>query len=209
MNNSKELYIDSGINSYIDIVFARTYFFETNPELKNIILGGKIKIDYNNTIEREYSPFYDCLYYPTVSKVKCANQYDKNDWQKLQQEIESRIDTELPTYEIYYTNRLNNELSYFLKSVFQATLYPQEFPNNIGFEYFINQYHFIYKNFPDKKRNQEYKQLWIKVLENLKNDNTVVKMDFSGNKIPLGNFVVNQLNWLIEKIKFEQIHPIK
>jgi hypothetical protein len=200
MNDTREIYIDSGIHKYIDIVFGRTYFLELSQELKSVIQSSQIKIDYNTADSKAYSPFYDCLYYPTVSTTKCGDQFDANDWQKLEEEIEKHLGKNLPTYQIYSTRRLNNELCYFLKNVFQATLHPQELSSNIGFEYFLNQYWFLYNNFPDKDKKEDFKHFWVKVLENLKNDQCVTRMSFDGQFRPLGNYVINSLDWLTERI---------
>lgn len=200
MNDTREIYIDNGIHTYIDIVFGRTYFFELTHELKAIIQNSQIKIDYNSKDSKNYSPAYDCLYYPTVSTTKCGDQFDANDWQKLEEEIEKNLGKQLPTYQIYSTRRLTNELCYFLKNVFQATLHPQELPSNIGFEYFVNQYRFLYNNFPDSDKREDFKKFWIKVLENLKNDQCVARLGFDEKFRPLGNYVIDSLDRLIQRI---------
>jgi hypothetical protein len=201
MENTRELYIDREIHKYVDIVFGRTYFNMLSDNLKDYIQTGKIQVDYNQKDSKEFSPTYDCLYYPTVSTTKCGDVFDANDWQKLEQEIEKHIDTFLPTYELYSVRRLINEQKYFLKLIFQTILHPQEFSSNIGFEYFLNQYTFLYKNFKNETEKEELKNFTIRVIENLKNDPCVNKMGYDGKFYPLGNFATNPLEWLINKIQ--------
>ncbi|MFZ4105977.1 hypothetical protein [Flavobacterium sp.] len=150
---------------------------------------------------REFSPTYDCLYYPTVSTTKCSDQFDANDWQNLEQEIEKHIGILLPTYEIYSIRRLINEQKYFLKLIFQAILHPQEFPSNIGFEYFLNQYTFLFNNFTEVTHKEDFKNFTLNVLKNLKNDSSVTRLGFDGKFYPLGIFAISSLDWLINKIQ--------
>jgi hypothetical protein len=200
MYQTNNHYIDIGTNKYVDIVFGRTYFLVLTGELKKIIQTGQIKIDYNTSDNKTYSPFCDCLYYPTVSTSKCGDQFDANDWRKLEEELVKYSGKDLPTFQIYSLKRLTNELCYFLKIVFCSKLHPQEMPINFGFEYFVNQYWFIYNNFPELNKKDEYKDFWINVLENLKNDNCVTRMGFDGHFWPLGNYVADSLEWLKKQI---------
>ena len=201
MNETRELYIETGIHKYVDIVYGRTYHNRLSNDLKQLIQTSNIQIDYNNIDSKAYSPVYDCLYYPTVSTTKCCDQFDSSDWEKLELEIEKFEGKMIPTFQIYSTRRLNNELCYFLKVAIQASLHPQELPSNIGFEYFVNHFWFIYNNLPDKEKRDEFKSFWNQLLENLKNDQCVTRLGFDGMFKPLGNYVINSLDWLIQQIR--------
>lgn len=199
----EEVRVSQSIQRYIDIVYGRTYFLETDQAFKSIIENDLIQLDYATKKTEEFSPAYDCLYYPTVSDTKCSNQFTQEDWNKFENELTKLKGEELPTFEIYTFKRLTNELCFFLKHTFQNALNPHFGLNDFGPEYFINQYFFIYRNFPADKKDV-FKRFWVQVLENLKTDGSVLRLSFDGTFQPIGNFAGASIDELISDINNEK-----
>ena len=199
MEQGRELYIETGIHSLVDIVYSKTYR-TLNPDFKRCLQITHIKLDASIADGRQYLPPFDCLYYPTVNPKKCTDDYDGSDWVMFEQELEKYTGKPLPTFQYYKLNRLTNELCYFLKLAIHATLNPQEGIGTWGFDYFIRHYSFISANFPDKQFENDYEDLWCDLLENLKTDRTNMRMGYDGNFYPLGQFILKQIDWLKAKI---------
>lgn len=201
MNDSQEVHIDHSIHRYVDVVFDKTTFTSQSNELKSCIQSKHFRVDYNSKDRSAFSPYHDCLYYPSVSSSKCSHEFDANDWLKLEAEISNDPNCELPTYEIYRLRRLNFELTYFLKMAFHSIRFPGFLPLTNGFEYFVNQYLFIEEHFPEQRLVQEYKNYWLQVLENLKTDGTVKTLLDDGKFYPIGILFRNQIDWLQSRIQ--------
>jgi hypothetical protein len=199
MAQGTELYIETGIHTLIDIVYGRVYR-QTNPALINCIKNATIKLDLDKADSKQYLPPFDCLYYPTVSPDKCADDFDENDWNKLEDEISKNIGKSLPTYQFYKLQRLTNELRYFLKIALQSSLNPEEGIGTLGFEYFVRHFYFITDNFSQKDLQDEYENFWCLILEQLKTDASVTRLGYDGTFYPLGLFALKQIEWMKVKI---------
>lgn len=198
--NGTEVYIDANIHQLIDVVFARTYR-RTDSSVKDIIRDGNIKLDVEQIDPKQYVPAFDCLYYPTVSESKCADEYDEEDSVKLDKELEKYVGHPIPTYQIYRVTRLNNELKYFLKLALHSKFNPQEGIGSIGYEFFIRLFWFIYSYFPDPKLQNQFRSLWCATLENLKTDSSAKRrLSFEGPELPLGLLAADQIEFLKRKI---------
>ncbi len=194
--STRQVYIDSEIHQAVDIIFNKTLVF-SSAELKNYINTGTIQIDYNKTDNKKFLPFYDCLYYPTVSIVKCADNFDNNDWQKLEQEIEKAFPNQVQTYHFYKVRRLTNELAYFLKIMLHGHFSPMEFDAIFGVEHFIKQYKFISDNNADINSKNEYKEFWCKILSGLLTEQSVRIRRFVDTEYrPIGQYAVETINYL-------------
>lgn len=194
--STRQVYIDSEIHQAVDIVFNKTFIFSSS-KLKTYINTGTIQIDYNKTDNKKFLPFYDCLYYPTVTKSKCADSYDKNDWQKLEKEIEKAFPDQVPTFHYYKVKRLTNELEYFLKIMLQGHFDPMEIDATFGLEYFLKQYKFILDNIADNDLKNEYRDFWCKVLNGLLTEQFVsVKRFFDTEYRPIGQYAEKTITYI-------------
>jgi hypothetical protein len=199
MGQGTELYIETGIHNLVDIVYGRVYRY-VNSDLINCIKNSTIKLEANEVDTKQYLPPFDCLYYPTVSPNKCADDFDENDWNKLEAEISKNIGKILPTFQFYKLHRLNNELRYFLKLALHSSLNPQEGIGTLGFDYFVSHCLFVTNNFPQADLLEEYEKFWCSILNQLKTDTSVKRVGYDGNFYPLGRFAVKQIEWIQTKI---------
>jgi hypothetical protein len=199
MDKGTELYIETSIHSLVDIVYGRVYR-QISQELKNTIQTSHITVDATTADSKQYLPPFDCLFYPTVSVEKCADDYNESDWIKFEHELEKHLGKPLPTLQYYMLNRLTSELRYFLKLAIHAKLNPHEGIGTLGFEYFVRHYFFILSNFPLEELQNQYENFWCAVLETLKTDKSIMRSGPNGNHYPLGQFAIKEIDWLKSKI---------
>lgn len=199
MAQGTELYIETEINTLVDIVYGRVYR-RANNDLIFCIKNTTIELEAGEADSKKYIPPFDCLSYPTVSPNKCSDDFDENDWNKFEAEISKNIGQNLPTFQFYKLQRHTNELCYFLKVALQSSLSPQEGIGTLGFEYFVRHFLFITDNLPQTNLIEEYEKFWCSILEKLKTDTIVTRLGYDGNFYPLGQFALKQIEWLQTKI---------